>query len=114
MDDVTRPGSAAQRRSGSRSLSAFQAADGDSSDDSPPTLAGDSNDEAGDEEEESDVQELPRRGPDPRASRHSARAEANKPVNYSRKHHPQDGRLPGHQKKARQLNRALKGRRRGR
>lgn len=114
MDEVTRPELAAKRRSGSRSISApgLEPDNGETSDDSMPSPTESSDREEGDEEASSDLEELPVRTPDPRAIRHSTRAEANKSVNYSRKHHPQDHALPGHQRKAKRLRRAEEKRKR--
>ncbi|KAK5731465.1 hypothetical protein LTR17_011353 [Elasticomyces elasticus] len=73
--------------------------DGETSEESEPTLAGDSdNDQSGADND--DVPVLIKRGPDPKASRHSTRTEAQKPVNYSRKYHPNDLDLPGFKAKA--------------
>ena len=114
MDEVTRPGWAARRACGSRSVSAsaLRAEEGDTSDDSLPSSANGSDDEASDDDEGPQSMELPVRTQDPRATRRSTRSEANKTVNYSRKHHPQDHGLPGHQSKARRLRRLLKKQRR--
>lgn len=101
MDKVTRPSWAARRASGSRSASISA---GETSDDSLPSSAKASDGES----QDSEVEILPARTPDPRATRRSKRAEANKAVDYSRKHHPQDYALPGYQHKARLLRRAQK------
>lgn len=113
MDEVTRPKSAAQRHSGPRSVSTSTICADDTSEDTIPSDAKGSDDEESDEDESSS-DTSPGRNPDPRATRHSSRAEANKKVNYSRKHHPQDFGLPGHQHKAIKLRRAEKKRKRNR
>ncbi|KAK6391602.1 hypothetical protein LTR65_004437 [Meristemomyces frigidus] len=107
MDEVTRPKRAANRRSGSRSksVSMKRHLDDDTGDESEPSTARDEDgDEEGASEDEDDSAAEnhvnPTRAPDPRASRHSARSEAQKAVNYSRKSHPQDYGLPGFQHKA--------------
>lgn len=72
------------------------------------TLPGSSQDENSDDEEDEISSESPvrriaplsQRKPDPRASRRSKRSEAQKPVNYSKKYHPQDYGLPGHRHRA--------------
>ncbi|KAK5121472.1 hypothetical protein LTR85_005305 [Meristemomyces frigidus] len=108
MDEVTRPKRTANRRSGSRSKSASMKPDLDqeTSDESEPSSAPDGGAEEADEIEDDDVEvdaHVPTtRAPDLRASRHSARSEAQKAVNYSRSHHPQDYGLPGYQHKAKQ------------
>lgn len=101
MDKVTRPSWAARRASSLRSASIDA---GETSDDSLPSSAKGSDEESKD----SEVEILPARTPDPRATRHSKRAEAKKTVDYSRNHHPQDRSLPGYQHKARLLRRAKK------
>ncbi|KAK3650137.1 hypothetical protein LTR56_006412 [Elasticomyces elasticus] len=71
--------------------------DGETSVESEPTLAGDSDSETDDD---SDLPIVISRAPDLKASRHSTRTEAQKPVNYSRKYHPNDLDLPGFKAKA--------------
>lgn len=93
MDDVTRP-KRAQRITGSRRESS-------SSDDELELSSGEGTDSEGADEDESDeLDEVAVRRPDPRATRHSARSEAQKSVNYSKAHHPQDHSLPGYQHRA--------------
>jgi len=112
MDEVTRPRHAAKRRSGSRSLSATFTRDEDTSEPSMPSSAKATDDE---ESSSSEDEEIIARAPDLRATRHSTRGEANKAVNYSRKFHPQDHALPGHQHKARLLAQSqVRTKRRGR
>jgi len=110
MDEVTRPKRAAARRgsgslSVSFSVSLKRELSDETTDGSEPSMARDSSDEGSSETEEGDPEtDSPlqtQRIPDPRASRHSARSEARKVVNYSRKHHPQDYGVPGFQHKAR-------------
>ncbi|KAM0716851.1 hypothetical protein Q7P37_006703 [Cladosporium fusiforme] len=100
MDDTLRPKRAA-RVTGSRSLSASVSrgrghADDETSDDSEPELMSDNESDL----TQSEGEELAARKPDPRATRHSNRAEAQKSVNYSKSHHPQDYALPGFQHRA--------------
>lgn len=94
MDEVTRP-KRAHRITGSRSLSASASRhEPETSDEDEPELYSAS--ETSDSTEPDEDEEAPtERTPDPRAVRQSARAEAKKSVNYSRKHHPQDGAIPG-------------------
>ncbi|KAK3716200.1 hypothetical protein LTR37_006645 [Vermiconidia calcicola] len=101
MDEITRPKRAARRRSGSRSLSAAMHDGEETEEESLPSSAQDDVSERDCTDGESDG-EAPR-SPDPRASRVSARAAAQKFVNYSAKHHPQDYGLPGFQDKAKAL-----------
>lgn len=63
-----------------------------------------------DSEASSNLEEAPaaERVPDPNATRHSKRAQAHKPLNYSAKHHPSDAQLPGFQHKARKLKQDAK------
>jgi hypothetical protein len=82
-------------------------ADDDEDEESDATMPGDSNEEDEDDEEEDEESSgdevqirqrrvtLTPRTPDPKASRYSSRAEARKPVNYSKKYHPQDHSIPG-------------------
>lgn len=105
--DISRPNSAAvRRRSKSHSLP-MPDLDDESEQSSSLTQFESSQDENDDEEadeiaSDSPVHQvtLPQRKPDPRASRRSSRAEAKKPVNYSKKYHPQDYGLPGHRRSA--------------
>lgn len=110
MDEVTRPKRTANRRSGSRSVSTSfkREAEPGTSDETEPSLAKDS--DATDEEDyevesDSGAPVAVQRAPDPRSSRHSVRAEAQKVVNYSRKHHPQDYGVPGFSRKTTQSRR---------
>lgn len=99
-----------RRRSGFNTLPRHRQRSEDSDVRSSLTFTGSSQDEDeqsnGDDEISSDspdhrvVATLTQREPDPRASRHSSRAEAKKPVNYSRKIHPQDYGLPGYRHRA--------------
>lgn len=105
MDEITRPKRAAKRRSGSRSKSASTRLDLDQTTEDDSDLSTghevDSDEESEDEDDSAPEAVITStRAPDPRASRHSARSEAQKPVNYSRKSHPQDYGLPGFQHKA--------------
>lgn len=111
MDVFMRPNSAAVRRR-SNSIShantddeeTEQSSDNQSSSQSSPQSSDDASAESSLDKARSDAS--PRRivlGPrlqDPRASRHSSRRAATKPVIYSSKHHPQDYGLPGYQYKA--------------
>lgn len=101
-----RPKRAAKRRS----TSELPEDDAETDEESLPTSARDSdasseshNNESSDEEVET-IERIP----DPRATRHSGRSAAQKTVDYSSKHHPQDHSLPGHQHKARARKRMLK------
>ena len=89
IDEYIRPSNAKKRRAGSRSVSAPRGGDRDTS-------------EASQEEDHSEVEELPARIPDPKATRRSKRAEANKAVNYNSKTHPQDAFMTGYGGKAAQ------------
>lgn len=108
MDEVTRPGRAAQVCF--ESVTGFGPDDGETSEASLPSSAQGSEEEPSEGEEEVDTVPETRRHPG--ATRHSTRAQANKRINYSRKHHPQDHSLPGHQYKARLLEQVDKKRRR--
>ncbi|RMX72450.1 hypothetical protein D0869_14605 [Hortaea werneckii] len=103
MDEVTRPKRAAKRIPASCPPKTSIKIDLETSDASSnidlDLLSGD--DESELESKNSD-NELVRK-PDPRATRHSARSEARKAVNYSRKHHPQDHGLPGFQRRAKRI-----------
>lgn len=105
MDDVTRP-KRAQRITGSRSLSApGSQGEESSSEDEPELSSGEGTDSDGsNSSDESDTATA--RLPDPRATRHSARPEAHKQVNYSKAHHPQDHSLPGFQHRAKRRKRS--------
>lgn len=97
MDEVTRP-KRARRITGSRSLSATmpRGLKNETSSESEPDLRSGSSDEDGDDASDEDLDGTIRM-PDPKATRHSMRSEAQKSVNYSRAHHPQDHSLPGYQ-----------------
>lgn len=100
MDDTLRPKLAA-RVTGPRSLSTSVSrgrggGDDETSDDSEPELLSDNESSPSHSEGETPAS----RKPDPRATRHSNRAEAKKSVNYSKSHHPQDYALPGFQHRA--------------
>ncbi|KAI7021188.1 hypothetical protein KC355_g2470 [Hortaea werneckii] len=103
MDEVTRPKRAAKRIPASCLPKTSIKIDLETSDVSSnidlDLLSGD--DESELESKNSD-NELVRK-PDPRATRHSARSEARKTVNYSRKHHPQDHGLPVFQRRAKRI-----------
>ncbi|KAK5674541.1 hypothetical protein LTS10_012737 [Elasticomyces elasticus] len=100
-DDTLRPLVAARYNSDLRSnyKSAKHETDGETSGESEPTLAGDSDSDQSGVDNDSDSP-VTSRAPDPKASRHSTRAEAQKPRNYSRKFHPNDLDLPGFKAKA--------------
>lgn len=104
MDDVTRPKRAARQRSGS----AIRDNEVETDEESLPSSARDADSDQEDEGPESSCElDLPtQREPDPRASRHSGRKAAQKAVNYSTKHHPQDYGLPGYKHKAKQQKRS--------
>lgn len=100
MDEVTRPKRAA-RITGSRPPTSFA----DTSDEEEPEL---SDGESSDEGEPSEGSGTPTtRAPDPRAVRHSSRAEAQKQVNYSKAHHPQDWAIRGFRRSAKRKRRSL-------
>ncbi|GAB1736572.1 hypothetical protein NU219Hw_g8200t1 [Hortaea werneckii] len=103
MDEVTRPKRAAKRTPASCPPKTSIKIDLETSDASSTIdldlLSGD--DESELESKNSDNELV--REPDPRATRHSARSEARKAVNYSRKHHPQDHGLPGFQSRAKRI-----------
>lgn len=100
MDEVTRPKRAA-RITGSRPPTSFA----DTSDEEEPEL---SDGESSDDEEPSESSDTPTtRAPDPRAVRHSSRAEAQKQVNYSNAHHPQDWAIQGLRRSAKRKRRSL-------
>ncbi|KAK3626249.1 hypothetical protein LTR56_019920 [Elasticomyces elasticus] len=101
LDPYIKPATAAKYNAGlpTQSSPVKYMTDGETSEETEPTLAGDSdNDQSGADND--DVPVLIKRGPDPKASRHSTRTEAQKPVNYSRKYHPNDLDLPGFKAKA--------------
>ncbi|KAI7346076.1 hypothetical protein KC336_g22841, partial [Hortaea werneckii] len=103
MDEVTRPKRAAKRTPASRPLKTPIEIDTDTSDASSDIdLALPSGEDESELESDNKENELARK-PDPRATRHSARSEARKAVNYSRKHHPQDHGLPGFQRRAKRI-----------
>ncbi|RMZ09159.1 hypothetical protein D0862_03721 [Hortaea werneckii] len=103
MDEVTRPKRAAKRTPASCPPKTSIKIDLETSDASSiidlDLLSGD--DESELESKNSDNELV--REPDPRGTRHSARSEARKAVNYSRKHHPQDHGLPGFQNRAKRI-----------
>jgi hypothetical protein len=100
MDEVTRPRRAA-RITGSRPPTSFA----DTSDEEEPEL---SSGESTDDDEPSEGSDTPAtRMPDPRAVRHSSRAEAQKQVNYSKAHHPQDWAIKGFRHSAKRKRRSL-------
>ena len=106
MDEVTRP-KRAQRVTGLRSLSASATHhETETSDEEEPELcSGESSDT---DDKIDDVETPTERIPDPRAVRHSARAEAKKPVNYSKKHHPQDDAIPGFGRRTKRKRRSAR------
>ncbi|KAK0311361.1 hypothetical protein LTR01_003357 [Friedmanniomyces endolithicus] len=115
MDEVLFPSRAAKNRLGpsSRFVLLEPEPDDDTSDASDTTSPADSDansseSEADDDEDEddNDVAVLTKRTPDPKAIRHSARSEAQKTVNYSRKFHPQDLAIRGYRSKANDAIRA--------
>ncbi|KAI7562802.1 hypothetical protein KC319_g10516 [Hortaea werneckii] len=103
MDEVTRPKRAAKRAPASCSPKTNIKIDLESSDGSSDIdldlLSGEDESELESDNKENEMV----RKPDPRATRHSARSEAQKAVNYSRKHHPQDHGLPGFQRRAKRI-----------
>lgn len=103
MDEVTRPKRAAKRTPASRRPKTSVEVDVEISDASSNIdLDLPSGDDESELESKNSDNELVRK-PDPRATRHSARSEARKAVNYSRKHHPQDPGLPGFQRRAKRI-----------
>jgi hypothetical protein len=100
MDEVTRPRRAA-RITGSRPPISFA----DTSDEEEPELL---SGESTDDDESSEGFDTPAtRMPDPRAVRHSSRAEAQKRVNYSKSYHPQDWAIMGFRRSAKRKRRSL-------
>ncbi|GAB7330985.1 hypothetical protein MBLNU13_g02491t2 [Cladosporium sp. NU13] len=100
MDEVTRPRRAA-RITGSRPPTSFA----ETSDEEEPEL---SSGESSDADEPSEGSNTPAtRTPDPRAVRHSSRAQAQKQVNYSKAHHPQDWAISGYRRSAKRKRRGL-------
>lgn len=100
MDKVTRPRRAA-RITGLRPPTSFT----ETSDEEEPEL---SSGESTDDDEPSEGSGTPAtRMPDPRAVRHSSRAEAQKRVNYSKSHHPQDWAIMGFRRSAKRKRRSL-------
>ena len=100
MDEVTRPRRAA-RITGSRPPTSFA----DTSDEEEPEL---SSGESSDADEPGEGLNTPAtRAPDPRAVRHSSRAEAQKQVNYSKAHHPQDWAIEGFRRSAKRKRRSV-------
>ncbi|KAK5716035.1 hypothetical protein LTR15_009860 [Elasticomyces elasticus] len=103
-DDNLRPLVAARYNSDLRSdyKSVKHETDGETSEESEPTLGSDSDssedDQSGGDDNNQSFSRT--RVPDPKASRHSKRTEAQKPRNYSRKFHPNDLDLPGFKAKA--------------
>ncbi|KAK1821265.1 hypothetical protein LTR12_004323 [Friedmanniomyces endolithicus] len=108
MDEVLFPSRAAKNRLGlsSKSVMVKLESDDETSDASDTTSpadsdSNDSESEPDDDDENDDaVPVLTKRTPDPKAIRHSARSEAQKAVNYSRKFHPQDLAIRGYRSKA--------------
>jgi hypothetical protein len=91
MDEVMHP-KRARRIADSRSLSATAKT---SDEEEPEPCSG----ESSDQEDPSDGSESPAiRKPDSQAVRHSTRAEAQKHVNYSKSHHPQDWAILVHRR----------------
>ncbi|KAH9827919.1 hypothetical protein Tdes44962_MAKER02673 [Teratosphaeria destructans] len=111
MDEVTRPKRTARRRSGSglvsRSIEREAADTDEESDLSSPQGSNGEDDSDGASTSDNDVPVSTQRAPDPNATRFSKRSEAQKPVNYSRKHHPQDFGLPGYEHKSKKLSASL-------
>ncbi|KAI6796000.1 hypothetical protein KC332_g2718 [Hortaea werneckii] len=103
MDEVTRPKRVAKRTPASCPPKTAIKIDLESSDGSSDIdldlLSGEDESELESDNKENELV----RKPDPRATRHSARSEAQKAVNYSRKHHPQDHGLPGFQRRAKRI-----------
>ena len=103
MDEVTRPKRVAKRTPASCPPKTNIKIDLESSDGSSDIdldlLSGEDESELESDNKENELV----RKPDPRATRHSARSEAQKAVNYSRKHHPQDHGLPGFQRRAKRI-----------
>ncbi|KAF2208934.1 hypothetical protein CERZMDRAFT_87333 [Cercospora zeae-maydis SCOH1-5] len=106
MDRVTRPNSAATRRQSKSASLAMSEPEDDSSVtmNTDEDLSGDSShDDLSENSQNEDdsgtrlqpIMIQPRR-PDPKACRHSARDAARKPINYSKKYHPQDHGIPGY------------------
>lgn len=109
MDDTLRPKRAA-RITGSRSLYASMSCDREGEGEDETTDGGDDPELLSDDDTEpdqSDTDTPTSRLPDPRATRHSTRPEAQKVVNYSKAHHPQDHALPGFQHLAKRGKRSL-------
>lgn len=106
MDEVTRP-KRAQRVTGSRSLSvsAIHRETETSDEEEPELYSGESSDM---DDQCEDIETPEERMPDPRAVRHSARAEAKKLVNYSKKHHPQDDAIPGFGRRTQRKRRSVR------
>ncbi|KAM3424094.1 hypothetical protein BST61_g11357 [Cercospora zeina] len=108
MDKVTRPHSAVTRRQSKSASLAMSEAEDDASVtmNTDKDLSGDSShydlsyseNSQNEEDPGTRIQPIviePRR-PDPKASRHSARDAARRPINYSKKYHPQDHGIPGY------------------
>jgi hypothetical protein len=99
MDEVTRP-KRAQRITGSRPRSSFA----ETSDEEEPEL---SSGESTDADEPSEASgDRATRTPDPGAVRHSSRTAAQKQVNYSIAHHPQDWAISGYRQLAKRKRRS--------
>ena len=77
-----------------------------SDEDEPELFSGESTD-ADEPSERSDTPATRTRTPDPRAVRHSSRAAAQKQVNYSKSHHPQDWAIMGYRHSAKRKRRGL-------
>ena len=102
MDEATRPRRAA-RITGSRPPTSFA----ETSDDEEPELSSGESTDADEPSEGSDTPATRTRTPDPRAVRHSSRAQAQKQVNYSKAHHPQDWAISGYRRSAKRKRRGL-------
>jgi hypothetical protein len=108
MDVVTRPNSAGARRLQSQSKS--MSSDDEEEDNTSSSTSSHSSQDSEEDSSGSEVEAFPSAGtsrailaprvPDPKAVRSSSRTEAQKPVLYSSKHHPQDYGLPGRRRKA--------------
>jgi len=102
MDEVTRPRRAA-RITGSRPPTSFA----ETSDEEEPELSSGESTDADEPSEGSDTPATRTRTPDPRAVRHSSRAQAQKQVNYSKAHHPQDWAISGYRRSAKRKRHGL-------
>lgn len=102
MDEVTRPMRAA-RITGTRPPTSFA----ETSDEDEPELSSGESADADEPSEGSDAPATRTRTPDPRAVRHSSRTAAQKQVNYSKSHHPQDWAIMGYRHSAKRKRRDL-------